>query len=344
MEGPDERRRVADRVFRGCLGYTVLITLAWLYMLVAAPADGFFFRQYRPDRESLQRIAAIFFFTSILWGAIWYGVKWLLLRRFVGFTKEETRASFSSRMDQPYDLGPLLARYSERRIRITDMIGRRGRFVTIGAAGFFYIHARVAESPTPGFLTVALQDNLFDAVAFSWLALAFYYSSGFLARMFYGPQSRVMDGTLARANCLLITTLWSLFKFVMVPIGDRLSLRFPPATFSVVFVLIWGTYLAGDALSEIVGSLLGRQKLRVWGLGDVNRKSVAGTVAGFLGALVLGVVVVTAHALPASWLALVFVIAVSNTLFEFFSPRGTDDFTMATANALLCWGFGAFFL
>jgi hypothetical protein len=340
MEGPDTRRQVAVRVFRLCLGYTVLITVGWLYMLVAAPADGFFFRQYRPDRESLQRIAGTFAFVSLLWGAIWYGVKWLLLRRFVGFTKEETRASFSSRMDEPFDVAPLLARYSERRIRIADMIGRRGRFVTIGAAGFYYIHARLAESPTPSFLTTALQDNLFDAVAFSWLALAFYYSSGFFARMFYGPQSRVMDGVLARANCLLITTLWSLFKFVMVPIGDRLSLRFPPATFSVVFALIWGTYLAGDALSEIVGSLFGRQKLRVWGLGDVNRKSVAGTVAGFLGALVLGIAVVTAHALPAPWLGLVVVIAVSNTLLELFSPRGTDDFTMATANALLCWGFG----
>jgi hypothetical protein len=32
---------------------------------------------------------------------------------------------------------------------------------------------------------------------------------------------------------------------------------------------------------------------------------------------------------------------VSNTLFELFSPRGTDDFTMATSNALICWGFGA---
>jgi len=33
-------------------------------------------------------------------------------------------------------------------------------------------------------------------------------------------------------------------------------------------------------------------------------------------------------------------ISISNTLLELFSPRGTDDFTMATGNALLCWGFG----
>ena len=37
-------------------------------------------------------------------------------------------------------------------------------------------------------------------------------------------------------------------------------------------------------------------------------------------------------------------IAISNTLLELFSPRGTDDFTMATANALICWAFGALVL
>ena len=44
-------------------------------------------------------------------------------------------------------------------------------------------------------------------------------------------------------------------------------------------------------------------------------------------------------ALP--WLALAVVISLANTALELFSPRSTDDFTMATANALLCWAFGA---
>jgi hypothetical protein len=30
----------------------------------------------------------------------------------------------------------------------------------------------------------------------------------------------------------------------------------------------------------------------------------------------------------------------SNTILELLSPRGTDDFTMATGNALICWAFG----
>ena len=34
------------------------------------------------------------------------------------------------------------------------------------------------------------------------------------------------------------------------------------------------------------------------------------------------------------------ILAIANTALELFSPRGTDDFFMATANALICWGFG----
>jgi hypothetical protein len=41
------------------------------------------------------------------------------------------------------------------------------------------------------------------------------------------------------------------------------------------------------------------------------------------------------------WIGLAVVITVSNTLLELFSPRGTDDLTMATANALIYWAFGA---
>jgi dolichol kinase len=75
-------------------------------------------------------------------------------------------------------------------------------------------------------------------------------------------------------------------------------------------------------------------------MGEVNRKSVEVTVAGFLASLALCLAVVFGQHLPLMWVFLALVISLSNTLLELFSPRGTDDFTMATANALLCWGFG----
>jgi dolichol kinase len=203
------------------------------------------------------------------------------------------------------------------------------------------LYAQIAKDPQPVFLGMGLQDGLFDAVVLSWVALALYYSNGIIARLFWGAQSRIMDGTLARANCLLITTLWSAFKFVMVPIGAKLALLFPPSSYAPLFVFIWGSYAAADHSSEIVGSLFGKQKLRVWGMGDLNRKSIAGTVAAFVASLGLCLWTVHAHHLPGSWWILAVVISISNTLLELLSPRGTDDFTMATGNALLCWAFGA---
>jgi dolichol kinase len=335
----DQRRRTADRVFRGCLLYTSALTLFWLFFIISGRAPGALFSRYKVDAEALRYVFFGFLFFSVLWGLIWYGIKSYLLRSLAGFSKEERRLAFSSRMDEPFPLEALLARHSERRIRIVDMIGRRGRFMTIQLSGFYYLYNRIAAEPTPAFLTLALQDGLFDAVVLSWAAIALYYSNGFLARFFYGAQSRVMDGTLARANCLLITTLWSGFRFVMVPIGMQIAPLLPPSTYATLFVLIWGSYVAADAASEVVGSLFGKQKLRVWGLGDVNRKSIAGTWGGFLASLALCLSVVAAQGLPLPWIVLAVVVSVSSTFFELASPRGTDDFTMATGNALVCWAF-----
>jgi hypothetical protein len=187
---------------------------------------------------------------------------------------------------------------------------------------------------------MGLQESLFDAIVLSWAMLATYHSDGFLGRVTYGAQTRIMDGALGRANCLVIFTLWNLFKFFMVPLGARLGACLPPQTYAPAFAFIWLSYLGSDALSEIVGSLWGKQKLRVWGVGEVNRKSLAGTGACFLGSLAICLSLVHANGLGLHWVGLAVAISVSNTTFELLSPRGTDDFTMASANALLCWAFG----
>jgi hypothetical protein len=336
----DSRLRTAKRIFRGALAFNAALTLFWL-ALVATGSQTIFFRSYEASGEAFRRVAFGVLFFYVLWGFIWYAVKAALLKYVAGFSREERTQAFSSRMHAPFDVAAVVARHSERRIRIIDMIGRRGRFITLALAGFFYLYAQVGREQTPGFATLFLQDNLFDAVLTSWIFLAFFYADGFLAAAFYGPQSRIMDGVLARANCLLITTLWTVFKFVMVPIGGQLARVFTPDQFAVVFALIWGSYIVTDALAEVGGSIFGRQKIRVWGIGDVNRKSVAGIVSGFGGCLVFTLWVVLSHDLPAAWIVLAVIIAVANTLFELFSPRGTDDFTMATAGALICWAFGA---
>ena len=335
-----DRRRTADRIFRGALIFNTALTIFW-GVLLGTGGNAYFFGSYAINRLVVMQVLGGIFFFYVLWGFIWYGVKTLLLKYVAGFSKAERRQAFSSRMKEPFEVGEFVRRHSERRIRIVDMIGRRGRFITLAMAGFYYLYSRVASDQSANFATLFLQDNLVDAVITSWIFLAFYYSNGFLAAAFYGPQSRVMDGVLARANCLLITTLWTVFKFVMVPVGAQLASIYHPSEFAIVFALIWGSYIVTDACAEIGGALFGKQTLRVWGIGDVNRKSIGGTVSGLCAALIFCVWMVLGHHLPLPWVGLAVVIAVSNTPFELFSPRGTDDFTMATTNALICWGFGA---
>ena len=333
-------RRQADLYFRASLALTAGLSAVWLFFVVTGRDGGPAFKGYQLSLEAVARVAIGFSIMTVLWGWLWYGIKRLLLRKLAAFSDEELRAVFRSRLAEPFDLGALLRRRSERRVRIADMVGRRGRFLTVGLLGYGYVYARVRSAPTPDFLYMGLQESLFDAIVFSWVMLALYRSDGFLGRVAYGAQARVMDGTLGRANCLVITMLWSVFKFIMVPLGFQLAAVFPPPTYAAVYALVWLSYLIGDGLSEIVGQTFGKQKLRVWGIGEVNRKSVAGTVACFLGSLAIGLWLVHANGLGPSWVGLVVVVALSNTFFELFSPRGTDDFTMATANALLCWAFG----
>jgi hypothetical protein len=334
-----ERRRTADLVFRGALIFNAVLTLFWV-SLMATGQSSIFFKSYTVDLAALGRVAAGIGIFYLLWGFIWYGIKSVLLRYWAGLTKDERRQVFASRMDAPFDVSAMVARHSERRIRIIDMIGRRGRFATIAAAGFFYLYLQIARTPTADFATLFLSESLFDAMAIGWIQLAFFYRNGVLAAAFYGPQARIMDGVLGRANCLLIMTLWTAFKFVMVPLGTALAGRFAPTQFAVVFALIWGSYLVTDGFAEVGGSLFGRQRIRVRGVGDVNRKSVAGIVSGFVACLVFSVGLVLLSGLPAAWMVLALVLSVANTVLELFSPRGTDDFTMATANALICLGFG----
>ena len=333
------RRRTARIIYRGALAFNGALTLFWLITFLRG--GSFFVHDYRIGWDSAVRILSGVLFFYVIWGVIWWAIKTALLRWFVGFTRQERRDAFSSRMDRPYDVDDLVTRYSERRIRITDMIGRRGRFITLATAAFYYLYVQTRQQQNENFAAAFFQENLFDGVVTSWIFLAFFRVSNLLGAFFYGPQSRVMDGVLARANCLLIATLWTAFKFVMVPIGVQLAAVFPKQEFAPVFALIWGSYLATDTSAEVFGSLLGKQRIRVWGIGDVNRKSIAGIVGGFLAALVFCTAVVTSHGLSTSWLVLALVLAISNTLLELYSPRGTDDFTRATTNALICWAFGA---
>jgi len=154
------RIRTARRIFFAALIFNSALTVFWLFAVLAHRTGGFF----QSYDIALGRVASGILFFYVIWGFIWYGIKTLLLRYFVGFSKQERRQAFSSRMREPFDVASFTARYSERRIRIVDMIGRRGRFITLAGAGFYYLYMRVLTDPSPDFARFFLQDNLADAV------------------------------------------------------------------------------------------------------------------------------------------------------------------------------------
>jgi dolichol kinase len=337
---PPEPRRLADRIFR----IAVAVNLALTAFALLAAFTGFgsgIAGKFEFNGQSAFRIlfAAVFF--NGIWALIWYGVKNLLLAKFVHMSREDRRAVFSSRMSQPFDLAGLLARYSERRIRIVDMIGRRGRFITFAMALLYFLYANIAANKSGNFASAFTGETLLDGVIMNWLCIALFYLNGFVARLFFGAQTRIMDGALARANFLTILTLWALFKFTLIPIGAQLQTLYPPEHFAILFVLIWGTYFIVDTMAEVGGSLYGNQKIKVRGVGETNRKSIGGTVTGLVSGLAFALAVVVGHGLPAAFIAMAILLAVASSALELLSPRGTDDFTMATGNALIVWAFGA---
>lgn len=334
--------RAAVTTFRVVFAYMATMTLVWLFLNVTSIDGGVFFRNYRVTGEVIGGVIAGFLVFWVGWSWLFYRLKRYLLKR-AGFDERRLELVFANRL-AGFDLETVIGPFAERKIRIADMVGRRGRTFASVFMGFYFLYKGLGEKPTAESMAFGIESNLLEGMVFAWWGVVTFYSNGILGRIHYGAQARVMDGVLGRANALCIGTLWHAFKFAMIPLGFALAKVFPAATYATVFGLIWFSYLSCDYASEIVGALFGKQTIRVWGLGDVNRKSVLGTVAGLVAALAVNTAIVFANDLPPLWYGLAGALALTSTALELWSPRGTDDFTMATGNALVCWAFGAWLL
>src|SRR5689334_23583204 len=117
--------QAAVRTFRVAFAYLAVMTLVWLFLLFTGADGGLFFRDYRVTRDIIGRVIAGFLFFWVGWSWVFYRLKRTLLKR-AGFGQREMEIAFANRLDG-FDLGSLIAPYSERRIRIADRVGRRGR-------------------------------------------------------------------------------------------------------------------------------------------------------------------------------------------------------------------------
>ena len=264
--------------------------------------------------------------------------KWLVLKH-IGMTLEERKVIFSNRKNN-FHLAYFINKYGDRKLRIIDGLSRKLLHISVGLWQLLFLNLVVKDA------RIALQITLVYQL-FLFLLSSISYSSNKirgLAGILYGGLSRIRDGVDGRKNIFIVRlSFLNLLPLVFIEYIARKNIA--DETKLVIFSLfIFLPLTIGDALGEIIGTIWGKQRIRVWGVGQINRKSVLGTASVFLGSLLPLVLIVVLNTLPFQWWLLCLVVSVSTTAIELVAPRSTDNFFIPLGNGLICLLFVVYFL
>jgi dolichol kinase len=250
---------------------------------------------------------------------------------------KEKRLIFSNRKNG-FNLSYFINKYGDRKLRIVDGLSRKLLHISSGIWQLLFINLVVRDT------TLSLKISLLNSLLLILLSTISYSSNKIfhLAGIMYGATSRIRDGIDGRKNsfiarlCFIHLLPIFLIEYIAKQnVGDDENLIF----FSFFIFL---PLTVGDALGEIIGTIWGKQKIQVWGIGEINRKSVLGTVSVFLGSLVALLLIVISKKLSFEWWLLAFVVSATTTIIELFAPRSTDNFFIPVVNALVCLIFIVF--
>lgn len=258
--------------------------------------------------------------------------KWNLLRR-IGMSSAECQVVFSNRKKN-FSLSYLVAKYGDKRLRIIDGLPRKLCHFITGFWQLFIFNFFIQDT------YIGLVSSLSYQVILLFLYIISYSSNKIfgLSGILYGG-ARIRDGIYGRKNALAIRfaflnllPLYFIESLARDNLADSANLLLFP---SFVFLPL----TVGDALGEIIGGTWGKQKLRVWGIGEINRKSVLGTTSVFLGSLLPLIWIVAFKELSLPWWLLCLAVASTTMVVELIAPRGTDNFFIPLGNALVCLVF-----
>lgn len=269
-----------------------------------------------------------FFFTFSI-------VKWFWLKAS-GCTQQELKLIFSNRKEV-FSLKEILSHHSERRMRIIDGLCRKGYH--FGHGIFLMLFSDLVISD-PELALVAVRGSTLTMLL---TMLLLYKSNSKAANMLYGAKQRIMDGKSSRLNVLSAMVSSAGQYIAMYVITSKTLFNTLPS--AQVFLLAYFIYFPmtiGDALGEVVGSIWGKQKLSVWGIGEVNKKSIAGTSAVFLGSLLPLLLIIFLKDASLIYVQLAFLVSFITTFVELYAPRSTDSFFIPIVNvfAVLGWLWG----
>lgn len=264
--------------------------------------------------------------------------KWMLMS-YIGMTKGDRTLVFSNRT-RYFDLDYFVERYGDQRLRVVDGLSRKLLHIVAGFWQLMILHLVVKD--TEAALIATLTYQIFVLM----LSSISYRSNKILglAGVMYGASSRIRDGIYGRKN--LFAARCAFLNLIPLALIDHIARNSvaDPSTLVMFSFFVFLPLTIGDAMGEVVGSTWGKQKLKVWGIGEINRKSVLGTAAVFFGSLVPLLLVDAFNQLPWPWWLLALAVSTLTTLIELFAPRGTDNFFIPVGNATVCLTFVFCFL
>lgn len=262
--------------------------------------------------------------------------KWHLLSR-LGVTLKDKEVIFSSRKNN-FNLAYFVSKYGDRNLRIADGLSRKLLHIFSGVWHLVFLNLVIKDT------RIAWQAAFVKSLLIIALC-SFSYSSNKvfgLAGIMYGATSRIRDGIDGRKNFFIAQLAFlNLYVLVFIEYVARKNISNEDNLIFFSF-FIFLPLIIGDALGEIIGTIWGKQKIRVWGVGQINRKSVLGTVAVFLGSLLPLLLVVSLNNLPIEWWWLCLSVAATTSTIELIAPRSTDNFFIPVGNALVCLIFAVY--
>lgn len=256
--------------------------------------------------------------------------KWNLLSR-LGVPVKEREIIFSSRKTN-FNLAYFVSNYGDRNLRIVDGLSRKLLHIVSGFWHLAFLNLVIRDT------RIAWQAAFVKSLIVIALCSISYSSNKVfsIAGVMYGATSRIRDGVDGRKNFFIAQLAFlNLYALVFIEYIARNNINNKDnLIFFSVFIFI--PLIVGDALGEIIGTIWGKQRIRVWGVGQINRKSLLGTASVFFGSLLPLLLIVYLNNLSFHWWLLCLFVSATTTIVELVAPRSTDNFFIPISNALVC--------
>jgi len=150
---------------------------------------------------------------------------------------------------------------------------------------------------------------------------------------------RIRDGQFGRFNQVVVNFWAYCARIIMMIMLAEANYDNP--TNRVLISLAMQPLIWGDTFGEVIGSFFGRYEFNVLGIGEVNKKTVEGTIAVFISSLVA--LYLTYYLVKEEGIAMFkydyntvfFYTAFLCTIVEVGAPRSTDNFFLQTCGLFI---------